>query len=52
MGRVQLMGMFHSFALIVNSLNNLTLILHRHSIRKVPTAQCIKCQSSARIRTL
>ena len=49
---VQLMGMFHSFALMVNSLINLTLILHRHSIRKVPTAQCIKFQPSARIRTL
>ena len=52
LGRVQLLGMFHCFALIVNSLINWKLKLYRHSVYKVSKTQCMQFQPSARIRIL
>ena len=52
LGRVQLLGMFHCFALIVNSLINWKLKLYRYSVYKVSKTQCMQFQPSARIRIL
>ena len=52
LGRVQLLGMFHSFELIVNSLINWKLKLHCYSVYKVSRTQCMQFQPSARIQIL
>ena len=52
MGRVKLLGMFHCFALIVNSLINWKLKLYRHSVYNLRHSVYMQFQPSARIRIL